>query len=966
MKSKYLFLAAAMPLAFTACQSDELVIENVEGERDQLGTLIEAPMLGVGVDMSGATRSYDNKKWYWTPTLNSNGDAVIGVEKIGLCWTGVNNNADGYAGPATTTGDMVYTNIRFDHAGWLYQGESAPEFRCGNLENGLFNRWFAGLTPKAEFGTESFGYKAAYDTKVIDFQTGMFKSDNGTIYEGEYIVYFPYNNSFWNAPVTAKQDRIMTLESTNTTSGKVEDAFELMTKYSFNVGYKNQISGGDDACEFSTRILSSSLHLNITDVATEKATGTKLKDIVLWSKGQKGFITSQALSAQEIKKAYPALTTDIYLDDPKINESSATLVVKTPGVVTYASNDADIYIPVLPNKIDDFNILITRTDGKVGVLCKSTWANFEFEPNTPKALTLEIKGDDIYQKTGSAPYPKVGEFKALNYAYDEESFYEAYKAAHANVAGAAEAPRTVVMLDDIELTKQQTEYSAVSASNRVIIDSDAMAEDAGFGKMTLTLGHSEGKPVNYHFTTTDFDVNVKNAVEGCCTTGPNNLTLQQTKTYAGTELTMEGGVEFVLYHQIDFDGDVNLIEEGEDEEGNDHSDRTPTTKVAAYAMVNATAEVQNDGNITIEAGKTPGKFYLVGAQMINDGNITVKGNGISGQDAVLNIYKNAAGDVNATLKNNGTIDNMGNIFNNSAAGAFTNETTAVFTDYVGSTLSGYRIKNIGDGEFICEVNSLVRYENAIDPAGIRPTTTLRFVYGDAVNIGVGSWTTEYTLAPQAGKDGIYVPYNTNNELIDFESAVDDVAGGKVVNTLTLNNAVDADGNPVDTKIGNLTIKSGKVTVAHEALTIQGNYTADGALNTYLPVGIKSVTGNVVMKNIVNDHGCTGALLLNPGQELNVKGDIIVTNVKGGVTFANGSKVNAKNLSVAAGQNVTFDKNNVTTLGAKDVAGTGVLTNAGSIDIVNTVTGSDVAAKVWCNSLAGNGAYANNSYPQYFE
>lgn len=69
------------------------------------------------------------------------------------------------------------------------------------------------------------------------------------------------------------------------------------------------------------------------------------------------------------------------------------------------------------------------------------------------------------------------------------------------------------------------------------------------------------------------------------------------------------------------------------------------------------------------------------------------------------------------------------------------------------------------------------------------------------------------------------------------------------------------------------------------------------------------------------------------------------------------------MSVATGNTVIFEKNNVTKLGSAGVAG--VLTNNGSIEIVNTVTGTDVAAKVWCNERQGEGTYANNSYPQYY-
>lgn len=61
------------------------------------------------------------------------------------------------------------------------------------------------MTPTATWNGTTSQWEPTTGGKTFDYKTGMFKSDNGTIYAGEYIVYFPYNDSFWNAPVTAEQ-----------------------------------------------------------------------------------------------------------------------------------------------------------------------------------------------------------------------------------------------------------------------------------------------------------------------------------------------------------------------------------------------------------------------------------------------------------------------------------------------------------------------------------------------------------------------------------------------------------------------------------------------------------------------------------------------------------------------------------------------------------------------------------------
>lgn len=954
MKGKYLFLAMATA-TMVACTNDDFTQDTPSIGHDNLGELIKTPILGVNVESNADTKAFDKRGFLWRPVTDEKGN-VTSTENIGLCWTGVGTPE--YGGPTDVTGDKVYTNIKFDHVGWLYSGEKTPKLHCGVLENGEYHNWNKALTPTATWNGTTSQWEPTTGGKTFDYKTGMFKSDNGTIYAGEYIVYFPYNDSFWNAPVTAEQNRILTLNlKDNMGVYEVADGSQLMSENSFNVGYVAAIKGGDEACAFSTKMLTSGINFKLNGMAS-------VKEIVLLSKGEKAFITKMALSASKIKEciAKGELTNEIYMTDYQGNESASTLVVKTHDAtgncLKVNGTEAQFYVPFLPNTFEDMRVLVVRNDGDVAEISLTALKNVTFNANEPKGLTLYFDGNKVYKGTSTSG-EQVAEFKDVNYAYDEESFIDAFTKARTNANDEKIAPRTVQLLDNITLTKQVQDQYYKTSTHPVMINSD---EDLNGEKNLLTLGGIENGNKDYMFRDVVFDADIENEPQGCCNKGKASLTLIDATTAKGTKLTLYGTTLNLYSQNVKLYGDVYSKFEPADEEGELHPDRVPEIKLInnninnnSNGTVVARGKFLNEGKMNI-ALKT--KFSLEGGQLINGSDadyrasITVNGNGQSGQDGVLLMSDEA------TFTNRGDIYNKGNIDNDSKAGSFTNEADATFTDYVGSTLSGHRIINKDNAEFICEVNSLVRYNNAIDLDGIRPTTILRFVYGDNANIGTGTFTTTYTLQPNKD-NGIYVPYS-EDKLMKFESAID----AENTNVLTINNATDAENKAIETKIGDLTVKSGKINLNHNALIIDGNYTANGAANTQFSVGVQEITGDIILQKVNKVDGYSnGDVWLEKGKTLNVIGDIKVEDVAGTVSFKEGSNVKAANMTVSGSQKVTFEKNNVTALGEKGI--NGVLENWGEITIVNAVTGSDVAAKVWCNRREGKGIYVNNSYPQYW-
>lgn len=928
MKTKNLLFAAGLPIVLAACTNDEFT-QNASIGEDKLGKLIETPMLGVDVTDAN-TKAYVNGSWQWLPTMGTDENAgqVVDVDRIGLCWTGVNNGSD-YAGPLTETGDMVYTNVKFEQVGWLYEGEDAPTMHCGILENGEYHNYVSELTPDAKWNDQTLKWEAKKAGESLNYGRAMFKSGNGTIYEGEYIVYFPYNSSFWNAPVTAKQERIMEFDVNN--DGKVKDSYQMVSKNAFNVGYVKSIKGGDEACMFGTNMLTSGIEFQI------KGEGS-IKEIVLWSKGEEAFKISQAISAKKVKEAILSgngLSNTVYMDNAQINETSSTLVARVSGedAMKIEETVSSVYVPFLPTSFTDLHALVVAKDGTVANVTIGE-VDFEARDFRPMLLKLGTDSEGTYVERESTKDKYY--FTAENYAYDEPSFVAAYNEALGNAKDEKIEPRTVTLLDNITLTRQEVGAYNEESDYPVIIKSEP--EDDVIN--TLTLSHTEkGNGVDYTFRTTDFNVNVVTNPQGCCNNGLVNLTLRESTTGEGTNMTIYGG-KLTLCENINLRGNIYSKFEPVDEEGEEHPERVPEINIVensgGNAVVNAYAEFLNEGKMTI---KTKQEFNLVGANMTNKGDIDVKGNGNSGENAKINM------DEGSVLTNNGDIYNMGDIDNDH--GDFTNQTGATFTDYVGSSLSGDRIVNEG-GDFISEVNSVVRYNQAIDLNGVRPTTILRFVYGTEKNIGKGDFTTTYTLTPNNG-DGIYVPYG-GETLMKFESAIEDG------NTLNLNN--DAEKTAVE--IVDFTVKSGMITINHVALTVNGDYKTDGACNTWMPEGL-TVTGDMNLAKATKGTNNSNAVVqLKSGKELTIGGDLIVTNVEGGVIFEKGSKVEAANLIVAEEQHVEFQANVVAHF---DKEGEGVINNNGTIDITNTVSGSDSPAIVWCNSRDGDGEYPNGK-PQY--
>lgn len=706
MKVNRLFYAAACLMTVAACTNEEFTTN--EAKFDGKGELVE---LKGGLALTKGniqTRALDeNGKFIWMPS-GTLGDASLEIpEKIGLCWTGVNNTNPDKA-PATATGDMVYTNYEFVHSGWLYEDEDAPEFDpCApyDIKNGEYNTAANNTTGVTAIVDGTTSYKAATGGKTLDLTTGFFNTKNTAIYSGEYIVYFPYNSEFFDSPIVATTPRTYELNPAATND------FEVASKYNFNVGYVNEFQGGQFSDVFSTKILTGATYIALKNSNT--TANKDIKQIVLYAAGENdNFIIKQELSAKAIKAANNVSTqigTGLYLGEAQ--ETSKTIVANYATNKTVNANTVDaedyayVILPVLPTTISDLKILLVDDKDKVATVdCGQQEIKSLSQGNYSVVKLIDL--DEV-------------EFKADYVVTDGASMTSVLSTIASLGAGeqpTAEKPITVQVIGDVTLSANaataQTWYKYVTfEGGKIIVPADK----------TFTL--QQGVTIK-----SDIDVMDK----GCC--GNNNGKLQVNRaTLTGT---------------INNRGDIQV---GVGSTATEIFMNNATLNNLKGVETVRGVEVEYEGTINVVAKTT---LNLNGTSTIlNEGKITTTGTGVTSNDGTITLNDNAS------IDNQGSIVNGGNMNILSSPNGLKNTTAeSEFVDKVGSQLTGHGMNSDNEGEFVCEVDAQHRYNTALT-SSIRPTTIVRFI--DAAYTSSSTHDSAYEIAEGDVK-------STTGNLVSFE------------------------------------------------------------------------------------------------------------------------------------------------------------------------------------------------------
>lgn len=738
MKTKHLLFTAAMVSAFAACTNDDFVSESSNAIRDDKGLLVElSENFAIAATKGDAeTRAYDqNGKFVWVPNaVNPTDGSATEPATLGLCWTGVNNTNPEYSA-LQTTDYRVFTNYKFEHQGWLYEGEALPKYdACKStptIKNGQFiptlgseaATWKTSgkagdndllIVPDAT--NEKFYSKASvtgdFTNTKLDFGAGFFKSKLGTIYQGEYIVYFPYSDEFYNGPVQAVSPQTISLTNLQAmpkVNGQVQHdlyTWAAMSKYAFSVGYTANMDGGVDAQSFTTGILSGGVVVRLTNSANNVLT-KRISTITLYSKSEQ-FILKQNLSAAAIKAANnnkAMYGENFYYGEP--TETSKTIVatvanVSGQGLAPAKDNYVDIVIPVLPTKVDDLTVLMTNED------------NLTAEYKVAGTTTIKSVGQGwtvVEVDTKNLTFDKV-------YATNEASFRAATNnvgtSCNRNLAKANS--KTVRVLGQIEISAAQPAIAIRGGYTIVGEEGDALIIKGGDqtnleGQTGLTNPRFiVNTALGFDATTMnepvlDCDVIVESA--GCCNAVGGRLVIGQATVGKNANIKVLGHEEGVVptaaahytkdgWLSFDVEGKTStvngtIINEGQVTFG--RCDRRGTT---------AKAQTLLNGSITNKKGMT---IFYAGNQSNteDDAKLAVSSTG------ALNNEANAELTIEGEFFFDGTGYNKGTIY-----------------DRVSSQVTG-KLSQFKGGEYICDVNDPGKRFNDALLSVYKPTTVVRFV-----------------------------------------------------------------------------------------------------------------------------------------------------------------------------------------------------------------------------------------------
>ena len=385
-------------------------------------------------------------------------------QAVGLCWLGEG-----------TVGEKVFTNYQFYHYGWLNAGESDADFECAHLLNGaLYNEITVYGTGTAEKEAKDADFKgwtveaAAYKTTTLaalNYNSGIYKTDNKAIFGGKYIVYYPFDEDFKEIGTIPAKGKT----SFNPVSTKIDDP--ALGDATFRYSAPVTIEGGAQAGGFGMYNLSALANLNVTTTS-----GTHTIDrIVLWS--QKEQLLQQAnLRADKIVAGKKG--TELYAEGSEVGTKTIVATLDAPfDVKPTASLSA--FIAVLPTTVEDLVAYVHRTDKK--------WAKIDlgkvtFEPNSGKLVSIPVK---------------EGNFQVQYIAVD----YASLVAALGEAAGTS---ATIEVIGDITLEADMTinEPNITIKGDKIIVPQD----------VTLTLNTKMESDIDLLGTT-------------CCDGGTNGAKL---------------------------------------------------------------------------------------------------------------------------------------------------------------------------------------------------------------------------------------------------------------------------------------------------------------------------------------------------------------------------------------------------------------------------------------------------------
>lgn len=938
MKTKLYLATLALPLAFGACTNDDFETasqnQSANGELVEVGpgfaisankTGGDATTKGMWIEAQNGTQPILNYAWwpnYVHDEQNSQYDAVR--DEIGLCWVG------------QSVGTNVYTNYRFQHAGWLNEDETTAEIDpCEPHEilNGyeLKDELDWDGTPadryklkdgnklistalellKGQYKAEGNQYLATIGGQSRNLNSAFFRTPSETLFKGDYIAYLPFTPEMTEAgAVLAHSPKDVTVVLDETAGGNKQLKYAHLGSDMFMYAYAPGLVGGTQASNFAFKHLSGLIRVKAkADFSRWSSAGDEglsgITSITLVDAAGK-FVTEVGLDASKIVAEGNSASTGTALYVPGTEKYTNMLTAhidnNNSNVVQDQTSEISIYIPALPTTTGQVSIVLYNHDLKLSAVYEVDESSIQVKPG--QVTTIDMGMIDIEDFT-----EKV--------ATTEKALYQM-----AGTNGTEKDGSIIRLMGDIELgtladaDANQGDNNKVSQSWRL-----AKAVTLNGGKVIV--------PTNFEWTigsdaTINSDIEIEN--QGCCDgkngklkIGTNNS--NQKTTLNGT-IDNYGDIVFEQYSATVATKNVTTITG----KLNNHETLVPETGKTNYA------------NITIN---TLTQVDLEGATVVNnaDINILAEGNNASNNDGRLNL------DKDAQITNHHNLSNAGNINNN--GGKLLNEADGWIIDRISAQFGVTQPVNNG-GQYVCEVNGQTRLNYALNKS---LTTRVRFIslkaQANATKDVDDKYGDESYTKAAFDISGIQKPN------VDFEVAKEGWESGEAIRLYSQDgSAKEGAGN--DVVIGNLIITSGALDVVNFMKwdTTKRDYVdATLKVKNIIVDGEKAYSSNLMVKNIEVSENVEVLNMYDNAQQLTIggivpasatKGSFELTNMKVSGNFVVGSTDKEE---VAA---VAFKNNNTT-----DIMGSFSLYENAKCDIkVATSTGIDNwAAEVWASSIA---------------
>lgn len=645
MKNKLLLATLALPLAFGACTNDDFeTASQIQGTDGQLVNVGPGFVISAGGADQATTRGEwvagnNNLNFMWWPKIaGTTGSYTVTPDEIGIAWVG------------QSVGTNVYTNYRFQHAGWLEKDEMSAEVDpCTNLvTNGLNINWGTttsddGTSLKINGGSNgtllpSNGTTiATINSKDYDLNTAFFVTPTETMFGGDYIAYSPFNEDMKD------QGPIMATTQENI-AVNLDSRFAHLGSAMFEYGYAPELVGGTQASRFAFKHLSGLIRVRLSGAGLTKVTSVALVD----SEGK--LVKSVGLDASKIvAEGNSATSTGTALYVPGTAEYTKMLTADVTGTWKTGPTEVnDVYFAALPTTTGALQVVLY--DGTSGKSAVYDAAAITVTPGAVASVTVANVVATDFNK---------------NVVITEDALKELVCSTQNSGTNNVAANTTVTLLGDITITSGWTmDVAAVLEGGKIIVPHDVtwtvkaanIKSDIDVEGQDCCEGKAGGK-MTVSGATLAGEVNIlKSESKGKEAGALDFRGVDVTNTVAASSIiNNEGDVTF--YTSTNIEGTLNISEQAKAQVG-------IGSKYAPNVNVNG-GFVNNDGTFEVLLGN-----FAVGAA---PGQATT----------------NADGE---RFKNNGTfIDNVGAV--------------------IGGIVANYMDMGT-DAKYICKVNSQERLEEA--------------------------------------------------------------------------------------------------------------------------------------------------------------------------------------------------------------------------------------------------------------